>query len=342
MNTQPLSFAWVKDKANLLGESASDVIDRMNGIAYWGSSSHHLTGGWAWNPTTAVARNLFGGRTLGESLVRSSAKSGIFYGDPLYRGYAVKITNPDNDSMSVPLLHTLYADDPPEVSDLVLNTLHGTAHVHDAHWDLAQCALDSLEACDGQWTTVLKGVGAVRGYRVSVGTLWDALGETTSFLRLRVNRPEDLEGHISSYAKVRVMEPGWTSPMGCVADFTGDGLVTELDVQTLMPLRVCDAEKLKVDYTGDNKVDLNDAAVLGEAIPSGDLAYDINGDGVLDENDVLSLLTLVCGAKWKGEGESPFDLNGDGIVDDLDMEIVEQYVGIDDCACTLPPANCPN
>ena len=165
---------------------------------------------------------------------------------------------------------------------------------------------------------------------------------TKSFLRLRVTRPEDWDGHVSSYAKIRIMGPGWTAPVGCVADFTGDGLVTALDVQSLMPLRVCDADKLKVDYNGDNQVNANDAAILSEAIPSGDLAYDLNEDGVLDGDDVLTLLTFVCGMKWKGNGDNPFDLNDDGVVDDLDLEIIEQYVGIDDCACTLPPVNCPN
>ena len=138
------------------------------------------------------------------------------------------------------------------------------------------------------------------------------------------------------------MPSGWTEPMECIADFTGDGQVTALDVQSLMPLRVCDAVKIEFDYSGDDKVDINDAVFVADAMASNDLDYDLNGDGIVDQDDILTLLTHVCGANWKGDGENPFDINEDGVVDDLDLAIVEQYLGIDECPCTLPPANSPS
>ena len=76
------------------GDWAPNAIDRLGGIAWWGSSSHHLTSGYAFNNPQKFAGAFFAGRTLGESLsyVGLSAVSGIIYGDPLYRPSAAKIS----------------------------------------------------------------------------------------------------------------------------------------------------------------------------------------------------------------------------------------------------------
>jgi probable HAF family extracellular repeat protein len=60
---------------------------------------------------------------------------------------------------------------------------------------------------------------------------------------------------------------------------------------------------------------------------------DIDGDGVVDTEDLLTLL-----AAW---GDCPFDcpwdFNGDGVVDDLDADILVEHWG----DCPDPPAECP-
>ena len=70
---------------------AANTIDRLGGIANWGTSSHHVsavssTGG-------GFPGAFFAGRTLGESLAFAgdAGPNGIIFGDPLYRPAAAKL-----------------------------------------------------------------------------------------------------------------------------------------------------------------------------------------------------------------------------------------------------------
>lgn len=332
------SFSDTKLRKNGSGASAADVIDRMSGIAYWGSSSHHLTGGWAYSPTTSVARNVFGGRTLGEALVKPTAKSGIAYGDPLYRGYAVKITNGETRAMPVPWVYDIWADSSPEASTLYLNVLQGMNHTHRVAWTLDHCTEHPIESCAESWSTLLKGVGAVRGHPLSNGML----PEAKTYLRLRAWRDGQPEKHISSYARVHLHGDDWELPAECDADLDGDGVVEAADVATLKPFRICDEGKLACDVNDDGVVEIKDVGWIVAAIGSSDLTYDTNGDGVVDQADADLALESLCGMTWKGgpPEETPYDLNGDGAVDDADLDVAQAAEGFDNCPCTTSAFAC--
>jgi hypothetical protein len=86
------SFNATQDRTHL-GDYAANVIDRLGGIGWWGSSSHVGTAGGAHSDYENILGAFYAGRTLGESLVYSGPKgmSGIIYADPLYRPTGVKI-----------------------------------------------------------------------------------------------------------------------------------------------------------------------------------------------------------------------------------------------------------
>lgn len=112
------------------GDWAANAIDRLNGIAWWGSSSHHLTGGFAFaNPEKFVGA-FYSGRTLGESLmyISGNAKSGIIYGDPTYRPSGAKIyLNEGITPINDPATPLVFTDDPAswEGRELYINAFHG-------------------------------------------------------------------------------------------------------------------------------------------------------------------------------------------------------------------------
>src|SRR6185503_16236274 len=89
------SFEDTRHAVTNLGDYAANAIDRLGAIAWWGSSSHFYTGGLAFTDAKRVARAIFSGRSLGESVAQGRyLESGLFYGDPLYRPSAAAIFFP--------------------------------------------------------------------------------------------------------------------------------------------------------------------------------------------------------------------------------------------------------
>lgn len=142
------------------GDWAPNAIDRLGGIAWWGSSSHHLTGGYAFAPANKFLGAFYSGRTLGESLsyVGWTAVSGIIYGDPLYRPSGVKIYL---DEGIIPLNDpdtgfTFYGDDPRtwQGRKLSINAFHGQQNLNPgggpwpSTWAVSKCFGSSIDACD--------------------------------------------------------------------------------------------------------------------------------------------------------------------------------------------------
>jgi hypothetical protein len=67
------------------GDYAANVIDRLGGIGWWGSSSHFRTGGWAFNDSFKFVSKFTTGASLGESVYASGhAPSGLIFADPIY------------------------------------------------------------------------------------------------------------------------------------------------------------------------------------------------------------------------------------------------------------------
>jgi hypothetical protein len=202
------SFERVNRSSNTAGGFASDAIDRMGGIAVWGSSSHHLTGGWAWEELWNVAGALFQGRTLGESLVMDSAKSGIIYGDPLYRPFGVQIRNPQGENMVPPFSKLVISPEQASTQDLTISVLHGTDYIDTVSWSLSRCAYEDPAHCnEGDWAEMFTGVGAVREHAMPIVELGMIEENTGWTLRLRAWQPDDPQNHISAYGRYEIFSP---------------------------------------------------------------------------------------------------------------------------------------
>ena len=74
------------------GDYAANFLSRLGGTAFWGSLSHHGTGGHSFDQTSLGTLVYFlRGLPLGDAVWLGEARgSGLFYGDPLYSPLAVK------------------------------------------------------------------------------------------------------------------------------------------------------------------------------------------------------------------------------------------------------------
>ena len=204
-NDSAWSFDAETRNSNTAGGFASDAIDRMGGIAVWGSSSHHLTGGWAWKELWNVAGALFQGRTLGESLVMESAMSGIIYGDPLYRPYGVSIANSMDVNMVPPFGKLVLTLAEAQGVSIELSALHGMGHTQTLRWALSRCAYEDPAHCNEEdWAELKNGVGAIRAHSITLAQL-GALEENTGWtLRLRAWQHAHPENHISAFGRYEI------------------------------------------------------------------------------------------------------------------------------------------
>jgi hypothetical protein len=193
------SFADYVPRKTVHGGSAADVIDRMGGIGYWGSSSHHLTGGAAYNPRITFMR-VSTGDTFGEALSQSGAKSGLAYVDPLLRPYAARIYNDTHHDLYGNRAHRLPDAEAEEAHQLRLNALNGTNAIHQVQWSLDHCPATEPRSCE-EWTELLTGQGAARGFMIDPA-LYSGLPEGEGLLRLKVWRPDREDEPIYSFAFV--------------------------------------------------------------------------------------------------------------------------------------------
>ncbi len=336
MPGSPRSFAALKDTTNAKGESAADVIDRMNGIAYWGSSSHHLTGGWSFH-SHFVAKLLFAGRTLGEATSTSGAKAGLVYGDPLYRGFSVKMYRSSFKPVLNELPLTFWKNTPEDARTVYINTLHGTDNNRDLQWELASCSAETLMACQNtDWKRLLRGQGAVRDYAIDLADHAAATDEQAVFLRIRAWPANDPENHLSDYGYVHLMDQDYEENPLCVYDFNGDTTVNVNDYYKAVIFSQCTEDDLKADYSGDGKVTGDDVTLWN--FPPDDIdeaALDLNGDGTVNFDDLTVVFESQCGQTDKqGNIILTYDFDGDGDVDDDDMAKIKEAMGTTGCLCT--------
>lgn len=149
------------------GDYAANIIDRLGGIASWGSSSHHLTAGWAFDHTRDAMFAFFSGRSLGESLLTtgvSKGMSGIIYADPLYRPSGVKIYL-GNGLISWGLGNVGYYFNKSNQDSLYINAFHGKENLDTVKWQVSFCNSFSVKTCDQSslWEPGSVKTGAVFG-----------------------------------------------------------------------------------------------------------------------------------------------------------------------------------
>jgi Thrombospondin type 3 repeat len=174
------SFEDTQHAVTHLGDYASNAIDRLGAIAWWGSSSHFLTGGLAFADAKRVARAIFAGRSLGESVAQGRfLESGLFYGDPLYRPsaaaiYFVPASTSKRSATSLGDISTsgqlITARTKATYRDLFINVLHGADHIATVNWEISTCTGPpgvpiAAETC-ASWITQPVQTGAVKEHRI--------------------------------------------------------------------------------------------------------------------------------------------------------------------------------
>ncbi|MEM7243877.1 MAG: hypothetical protein AAF533_00960 [Acidobacteriota bacterium] len=314
-------FDRERRRVNVGGDWAANVIDRLGGLACWGSSSHHLTGGWAFAPSSHIAGAFFSGRSLGESLASSDGKSGIVYGDPLYRPLAVKLWSPEGTQIGRPHVWQVWSDSDDRDRLLRLNVLHGTDHRETVDWTLSACEVEDNAQCGpGTGTVLLRGTGAVEGLELAVDELFPPIGDFVGVLRLTATNAGEDERALSNYAYLELYD----HPRPFCADLNGNNAVDEVDIQLLEPFLPCTEDDLTADLDGDGDVDLEDNAILVELYLAGDPAADLDGDDDLDADDFHYLLDRRCASPDYPEH---YDVDGDGAITNDDLQLLLDNLG---------------
>jgi uncharacterized protein (TIGR03790 family) len=160
-----------------LGSYASWMIDRLGAVGWWGSSNHHLTGGYAYSNQFLLARSFLSGLTIGESLhLAGNGMTGLAYIDPIYRPIAVSLfaTGETDDQSTFSNSDTafyLITKDTVSKQQLRMNAFIGKNTKNNLKWIVEKCVRSSTNApCDqfaGNWSMVTQGAGLVFGRDIS-------------------------------------------------------------------------------------------------------------------------------------------------------------------------------
>ena len=85
-----------------IGDWPANFMNRLNGVGFWGSLSHHQSGGHSFGAHVLTSfKNFFRGLTLAEAAWFGELhNSGIVYGDPLYSPTAIRLHDLTGDRLN--------------------------------------------------------------------------------------------------------------------------------------------------------------------------------------------------------------------------------------------------
>ncbi|HED15014.1 MAG TPA: TIGR03790 family protein [Gammaproteobacteria bacterium] len=175
------------------GDHAANYLSRLNGLAFWGSVSHHESAGFSFeNHPVETLLYFMRGLPLGDAVwFNEFRNSGIFYGDPVYSPMSVKfdyLPNPGDRIVNS--------------MDISGNTVNGRDPLRvTTDYRIDYCPGDDFFVCDQQqsWlSTGLSGKGGLTGQ--TLGN-WDVTslpyGDYT--LRLSVTSSNVLLGRTQTF-----------------------------------------------------------------------------------------------------------------------------------------------
>ncbi|MGB5281832.1 MAG: hypothetical protein WBN37_11000, partial [Arenicellales bacterium] len=266
------------------GDHAAMYLSRLNGVGFWGSSSHHQSGGHSFssNPQETLLY-FYRGLPLGDAVWWGETfNSGLFYGDPIYSPVAVRLD---------------YVNDYDYINGLV--ELSGSAvngrdtSLVTTNYSIDYCPGDDFYDCDRNTTWQPSGISGSGGQEnVSFGT-WDsnALTPGPYTLRLTINSDNPSKGRNQSYYDyypVVVYDPA--------GDDDGDGLSNgdELDYYATNPMAS--------DTDGDTISDPDEINIHG----TNPLLKDTDSDGMSDNWEITNGLQPTV-------DDSAGDLDSDGL-----------------------------
>lgn len=249
-------------KATSLGDHAANFLSRLNGTAFWGSVSHHESGGHSFSRHPVETLTYFlRGLPLGDAVwFAEQYNSGILYGDPLYSPVAVRLTPAKHSKIGQPAALTgsaLNGSDPNQVT---------------TGYSVEYCSGDDFFVCNQQQSWNPAGGSGQGGQRNMALGSWDTTGLTPGkhTLRLSVTSTSNVTGAeqtFSDHAMVLLYDD--------FSDFDGDGLkdVEEVAVGT---------DPVNPDSDSDGLTDYQEVREYG----TNPLNGDTDGDGWDDWSEI--------------------------------------------------------
>ncbi len=273
------------------GDHAANFLSRLNGTAFWGSMSHHQSGGHSFDKHPLETLIYFmRGLPLGDAVwFAENYNSGVLYGDPLYSPAAIKF-----DKLNT---YDFVLDN----ATLVADTINGNdSTIVTTRFVVDYCPGADFFICDQQATWVATGLAGTGGQKATSLGLWntDALTTGQYTLRLAVTSSNSVSSKSQTlYDYYPVVVANQTS------DFDGDGVSDATELAAGMNPTSSDS-----DNDG-----LSDSAEL--AAGTDPIVGDSDGDGVSDGDEVLKF------------GTDPLNVDTDGDLMPDGWELT--YTGLD-------------
>ncbi len=290
------------------GDYAANFLNRLNGTAFWGSDSHHESGGhsFASHPLETLIY-FMRGLPLGDAVwFAEQHNSGIFYGDPLYSPVAVMFNYPNDSANRFEGSFTLSG-----------SAVNGSAPSSvSTTYDIDYCTESGdFFVCDraNSWIRLFSGAGGAR--EQNLGTLdGNTLPRGNLLMRLRVISTQVATGRSQNFQDFLTLR-NWT---GCnIANFPADLPPANLDDWT-----DTDSDGLVNPCDSDDDSDgYNDAVDPFPRNKSEWLDSDEDGVGnntdTDDDNDTLSDIYEAS----RGTSSTNKDTDGDLISDDREIAL---------------------
>ena len=274
------------------GDHAATFLNRLGGVATWGSVSHHQSGGSAFASNGLESMVYFlRGLPLGDAVwFNESNNSGLLYGDPLYSPVSVRLNPFDNSNMQNGSI------------DLFGNTVNGRdLALVSTDYRIDVCPGNDFYICDQAKTWQATGITGAGGSENSLlGSLDTSLlpvGDYT--LRLQVTSLHNASGRsqtIADYYTVDANEAptAFNFDLNVVEDIAKNGFLSGVDTEG-------DALTYSIVSNGAKGTVVLTSSTTGlylytpnpNATGSDSFTYKVN-DGLLDSNIATITVNIIA------------------------------------------------
>ncbi|MGC9309184.1 MAG: hypothetical protein ACP5D2_00630 [Candidatus Nanoarchaeia archaeon] len=297
------------------GDYPANVIDRLGGIAWWGSSSHLLYSGNGFNAYWGFLGGFYSGRSLGESLlhISNNAAAGIIYGDPLYKPSGARIYFKEELPMEKPRQYYFDKSDNP---DVYINAFHGRDNIDKTNWKVSVCGGATIDACSGKWKIIKSWDKAVVESPImklqdiaNISEIINSDDKNREFIiKLEVWNPDEEQDMISNYMYINFVECYSHNACGEYESCWFDNTCQNIE---------CDSVNDCEDFDDCSKKQCIDGYCQFTRVENEEECY-----------YCASLENPVFKGRWISGGP---DVNHDGVINGTDYDYVLIFLGREDC-----------
>lgn len=278
------------------GDHAANYLSRLNGVAFWGSMSHHESGGHSFSTHPLETMIYFlRGLPLGDAVWFAEVhNSGMLYGDPLYSPIAVKLDylTPSSSNKFV------YAQNSIQLKGSAVNGTDPSRVT--TSYALSYCAGQDFYICDQQGTWQSTGLSGRGGQRNMSFGGWNtsSLPAGAYTVRLSVTSTNNTTSRSQTYNDYQTL-----ITHNDTSDYDQDGLS---DVIELAPGSVTLPNNPDMDFDG-----LLDGAEVN-IYHTNPRSSDSDGDRINDKVEIDNGLNPLL-------NDVTLDLDGDGVSNGIEI-----------------------